>query len=65
MAHKYRVITTVSPHGKEMFVAQKKVWWFPFWIDISRRFPYAEWAIRDMEAQRRKDTHKSRVVRSG
>lgn len=64
MKWKYRVITTISESGDELFLVQVRPSWWPFWADMSLH-SREELAIKWVEIEKKKDSFKSRVVRLG
>ena len=64
MKYKYRIITGIRDYGDEVFIAQFRPVWFPFWISMGG-YPEERWAIEAVEKEKKKDAFKSRVIRLG
>lgn len=64
MKYKYRIITVISNSGKELFSAQFRPVWWPFWITLGDHV-CEEWALEEIKTEKKKDAFKSKVVRLG
>lgn len=64
MKSKYRVVTSITSSGVEIYNVQRKVWWLPLWYEITWFWDEGS-AINRMELEKKKDAYKGRVVRLG